>query len=45
MKFRIEYKTQWGECVALRTAQQSYYLNTTDGVVWEGEADLIEGTE
>lgn len=45
IEFRIEYRTNWGEKVIIRTQDNTYPLSTDDGVIWTGEADLPAGTE
>ncbi len=51
LRFRISYKTQWGERIAVEMKvgennPRLFVLNTTDGCVWTGEfdADIAEDT-
>lgn len=39
-KFRIEYKTQWGEELRIAIGKHEYPLNTENGVVWTANVEL-----
>ena len=40
LNFKIQYRTTWGESVGVMIADQIFFLSTTDGVIWQGSADV-----
>ncbi len=46
MIYQIEYRTRWGENLAMHTADGRFIeFSTADGITWTGEADIQAGTE
>lgn len=46
MIYQIEYRTRWGENLAMHTADGRFIeFSTADGIIWTGEADIQAGTE
>ena len=45
LTFRIEYRTAWGETIAVMLEGQEnepIVLSTSDGIIWEGSAEMLD---